>query len=146
MGNTTGKVDLRDYFGGEDVQTAWPQHTDSRFSCCQTHRALGHRGDGLGGENPGQAVVSKRLTPEVLLALVTSLDPQPEPPSPIWGLPGSVQAQDTRGLPAPPGMEEGLLLSWWRKLPEGPRMGQGGFGEPCGWGPGPGWLAGSPPV
>ena len=68
--------------GGEAVKTVWPQHTDPRFSCCQTLRALGHRGDGAGGENPVQAVMSKRLTLEVLLALVTSLDPQPRhPPS-----------------------------------------------------------------
>lgn len=85
MGNTTGKVDLRDYFGGEDVKTVWPKHTDPRFSCCQTHRALGHRGDGVGGENPVQAVVSKRMTPEVLLELMTSLDPQPRHPPPQSG-------------------------------------------------------------
>lgn len=30
------------------------------------------------------------------------------PPIPIWGLPGTVQAQDTRGLPAQPRMEKGL--------------------------------------
>lgn len=85
MGRITEKVGLRDYFGGEDVKTVWTQHTDLRFSCCQTDRALGHRGDGIGGEDPVQAVVSSRLTPEVLLALVTSLDPQPRQPRPPSG-------------------------------------------------------------
>lgn len=92
--------------------------------------------------------LSKRLTPEVFLALAASLDPEPgHPLRPyFWGLPGTVQAQDTRGLPARPRMEEGLLLSRWRKLPEGPRMGQGGFREPLGWGPSLVWLAGPPAV
>ena len=75
--------------------------------------------------------MSSRLTQEVLLALVTSLDPQPRqtPPS---GITRTVQPQDTRGLPAWPQREAGLLLSWSRKLPEGPRVGQGEFGEPRG--------------
>ena len=47
MGGITEKVGLRDYFGGEDVKTAWTQHTDPRFSCCQTDRALDTEVTGL---------------------------------------------------------------------------------------------------
>ena len=63
-------------------------------------------------QDGGDLSLSKRLTPEVFLALAASLDPEPRhPPSVPTSRAYQEPSRPRGGLPAWPRMEEGLLLS-----------------------------------